>query len=112
MTVMDKRLRGLVSVGLRNLMKRSRGIWPRAEEQLLEQNLSFYVGAELLKAGYCVVAEFPADPRNRIDLVAFNERAKTLVLLESKRIWRLHGSLDFRNLQRDMRRAEGLAEGG
>ena len=112
MTAMEMQIRRLVTKGLENLMEKSRLLWPGKNEQLLERNLSFYVGVELVNAGFVVVEEFPVNPEERIDLVAFHGDTKTLVLLESKRLWRLHGAKDAARCVDDMVRAEGFVKKG
>jgi hypothetical protein len=109
---MKERIETLVSAGLTNLVERTKPIWPHAYEQLLEQNLSFYVGLELANHGFSIVEEFPADSGNRIDLVAFEYQSKTLVLLESKRLWRRHGDKDTSLCVGDMKRIELWARNG
>ena len=101
-----------VEKGIKNLMRRSLSIWPGRCEQLLESSLSFYVGAEFLRTGFAVIQEFPVNSTNRVDLVAFERKSKTLVLLESKRFWSIHGPADPNALLRDIARIKRIATKG
>lgn len=104
---MDTVIRKHVRSALRRLIKRSDVLWPGADAQLAEKNLSFYAGHELLRRGYTVVVEWPLNRKEHIDLVAWSPAEKTLVLLESKRTWRR--SLELNWLYDDIKRLERAA---
>lgn len=79
-----------IRVGLKKLMKKAELLWPGERAQVLERNLTHYVGAGMM--GFGVVYEYPFRPeRNakrwkRLDMVAFDPSGRVLVLAESKRL--------------------------
>jgi hypothetical protein len=97
-------IEGIVRLGLRNLMDQTLELWPRHDEQILERNLSFYVGAALLERGFTIIQEWPCGRDEHFDMVAFHRQESTLLVLEAKRLWTLHGVGDAGKVKLDVDR--------
>jgi hypothetical protein len=96
----------IVQRGLRNLMGHARKLWPRQDPQILERNLSFYVGAAFLKQGFTIFQEWPCGDKEHFDMVAFHPQESTLLVLEAKRLWAMHGDGDAEKVGDDVHRID------
>lgn len=106
----NKTTRELVRRALSRLMKVSNVLWPaRGDRQLAEGNLSLHVAHELLRCAHAVVAEWPFELNQHIDLIAYSPKSSTLVLLEAKRVWQR--SLELGWLCKDADRLTRAAKG-
>jgi hypothetical protein len=96
----------IVHLGLENLMRHARILWPRDDHQILERNLSFYVGAALLEQGFTIVQEWPCGGDEHLDMVALHPQESTLLVLEAKRLWAIHRDGDVEKVMDDARRID------
>jgi hypothetical protein len=97
-------IEGIVRLGLENLMRHALELWPRQDEQILERNLSFYVGAALLERGFTIIQEWPCGRAEHFDMVAFHPQESTLLVTEAKRLWAVHGDEDAVRVRLDVDR--------
>src|SRR5262245_44666937 len=104
---MRERIHNLIHAGLSRLIRETDVLWPGNDRQLAERNLSLYLAHELLSQGYTTIAEWPLHQNEHIDLVAYNPRHRTLVLVESKRTW--NRTLELQQLLDDVNRLERSA---
>jgi hypothetical protein len=107
MTTTEEAVCNIIHTGLSRLVKETDAMWPGTDRQLPERNLSLYVAHELLGRGYTVMAEWPLNKNEHIDLVAYDPEARVLVLLESKRAW--NRALELGWLRNDIERLERAA---
>lgn len=84
---MENEIRQVVRAGLFRLMKATNVLWPGTDRQLPERNLSLYVAHEFVSRDYTVLAEWPLNRNEHIDLVTYRPTDRVMVLLESKRAW-------------------------